>query len=276
MTAMARKSPIGLADVGAAMGETCSISCSVCGIYALCREANGPGVDPRLQELIVKNRRLLKRGEFLYRIGDPLMAIYAIRCGSIKTCVRTGDGRIQITSFHISGDVLGLGAFATNHYTSEAQVMETTMVCEVPVDVLEAYGNENPSIRRQMVKILSQEILDNQALLLLLGKKNAEERLATFLLSLSQRLLRRSYSPLEFNLSMSRSDIGSYLGMAEETVCRVLARFEDEGLIVLTRRHVQLIDSERLMILAGDVDAAKEVSCLYSSDGVAGLRKTKS
>ncbi|MBZ0092113.1 MAG: fumarate/nitrate reduction transcriptional regulator Fnr [Burkholderiales bacterium] len=274
MTAMVRKMPIGLMDVATPTSEICSISCSVCGIYALCREANGPDVDPRLQESIVKNRRLLKRGEFLYRIGDPLRAIYAIRSGSIKTCVRTNDGRVQITSFHISGDVLGLGAFATHHYASEAQVMETTMVCEVPVDVLEAYGNENPSIRQQMVKILSQEILDNQELLLLLGKKNAEERLATFLLSLSRRLLKRSYSPLEFNLSMSRSDIGSYLGMAEETVCRVLARFEEEGLIVLTRRHVQLLNPDRLMVLAGDESAvkSKEVPGAAFGNACAGLK----
>jgi len=129
-------------------------------------------------------------------------------------------------------------------------MLETTMVCEVPIDVLEVYSKEVPSIRQQMLKILSQEILDNQELMLLLGKKNADERLATFLLSLSRRYQRRSYSPTTFNLSMSRSDIGNYLGIAEETVCRVFTRFQNEGLLTTDRRQVRLHDLEQLNNIA--------------------------
>jgi CRP/FNR family transcriptional regulator len=216
----------------------------------LCREVNGPEVDLRLLETIVRNRKIFKRGELLYRIGEPLRAVYAIRCGSVKSYVLTNDGRVQITGFHITGEVLGLGALVANQYISEARALETTMVCEVPVDVLEAYSAEVPSIRQQMLKIMSQEILDNQELMLLLGKKNADERLATFLLSLSRRFQRRSYSPSQFNLSMSRSDIGNYLGMAEETVCRVFTRFQDDGLLATERRQVQLLDQDRLKSIA--------------------------
>lgn len=231
--------------------EICSpVACKDCGIYGLCREANGPNVDLRLLETIVRNRKIFKRGELLYRIGEPLRAVYAIRCGSIKSYVLTNDGRVQITGFHITGEVLGLGALAANQYMSEARALETTMVCEVPIDVLEEYSAEVPSLRQQMLNILSQEILDNQELMLLLGKKNSDERLATFLLSLSRRFQRRSYSPSLFNLSMSRSDIGNYLGMAEETVCRVFTRFQDDGLLVTERRQVQLLDQERLSSIA--------------------------
>ena len=212
----------------------------------MCREFNGPDVDLRLMETIVRNRRLFKRGELLYRIGEPLRAVYAIRCGSIKSYVLTNDGRVQITGFHITGEVIGLGALAANQYMSEARALETTMVCEVPIEVLEACSEEVPSIRQQMLKIMSQEILDNQELMLLLGKKNADERLATFLLSLSRRFQRRSYSPSQFNLSMSRGDIGNYLGMAEETVCRVFTRFQGDGLLTTDRRQVQLLDQDRL------------------------------
>jgi CRP/FNR family transcriptional regulator len=212
----------------------------------LCREVNGPDVDLRLLQTIVRNRKVFKRGELIYRIGEPLRAVYAIRCGSVKSYVLTNDGRVQITGFHITGEVIGLGAMAANQYMSEARALETTMVCEVPIDVLEAYSAEVPSIRQQMLKIMSQEILDNQELMLLLGKKNADERLATFLLSLSRRFQRRSYSPSQFNLSMSRSDIGNYLGMAEETVCRVFTRFQDDGLLTTERRQVQLLDQDRL------------------------------
>lgn len=251
MTAVVRMMPSRPAVARATDNEVCSpITCKDCGIYGLCREVNGPDVDLRLLETIVRNRRLFKRGELLYRIGEPLRAIYAIRCGSVKTYVLTNDGRVQITGFHITGELLGLGALAVNHYTSEARVLETTMVCEVPIDVLEAYSEQVPAIRQQMLRIMSQEILDNQELMLLLGKKNADERLATFLLSFSRRFQRRSYSPSKFNLSMSRSDIGNYLGMAEETVCRVFTRFQEEGLLTTERRQVQLLDLDRLNTIA--------------------------
>ena len=231
--------------------EACSpVSCKDCGIYSLCREVNGPKVDLRLLETIVRNRKIFKRGEIIYRVGEPLRAIYAIRSGTIKSYVLTKDGRMQITGFQINGEVLGLGAMATNQHMNEARALETTMVCEVPVDLLEGYSAEVPSIRQQMLKIMSQEILDNQELMLLLGKKNADERLATFLLSLSRRFQRRSYSPTQFNLSMSRSDIGNYLGMAEETECRVFTRFQEDGLLATERRQVQLLDQERLQFIA--------------------------
>lgn len=247
MTAVARLMPRRPAPPRVAEPEVCSpVTCKDCGIYGLCREVNGPDVDLRLLETIVRNRKIFKRGELLYRIGEPLRAVYAIRCGSVKSYVLTNDGRVQITGFHITGEVIGLGAMAANQYMSEARALETTMVCEVPIDVLEAYSAEMPSIRQQMLKIMSQEILDNQELMLLLGKKNADERLATFLLSLSRRFQRRSYSPSQFNLSMSRSDIGNYLGMAEETVCRVFTRFQDDGLLTTERRQVQLLDQDRL------------------------------
>lgn len=234
-----------------AANEACSpITCKDCGIFGLCREVNGPDADLRLPETIVRNRRLLKRGDLLYRVGVPQRAIYAIRCGSVKTYVLTDDGRMQITGIHIPGELLGLGAIAAIHTTSEAKALETTMVCEVPLDVLEMYCEEVPSVRQQMIKIMSHEILDNQELMLLLGKKNADERLATFLLGFSRRFQKRNYSPSKFNLSMSRSDIGNYLGMAEETVCRVFTRFQDDGLLTTERRQVQIHDMARLKTIA--------------------------
>jgi len=247
MTAIVRLMPSESVFASAADNEFCSpITCNDCGIYGLCSEVNGSDVDLRLPETIVRNRRLFERGELLYRTDEPVRNIYAVRSGSVKTYVLTKNGRMQITGFHIAGELLGLGAIAAHYFTTEAMALETTMVCEVPIEVLEVYSKEIPSIRQQMLKILSQEILDNQKLMLLLGKKSADERLATFLLSISQRFRRRRYSPTEFNLSMSRSDIGNYLGIAEETVSRVFTRFQSEGLLATKQRQVQLLDLDRL------------------------------
>jgi len=251
MTAVARIAQNRPVAVRAAANEACSpISCKNCGIFGLCQEVNGPDVDLSLPETIVKHRTLLKRGEMLFRVGDSKRSIYAIRSGSIKTYVMTDDGRMQITGFHISGELLGLGTIAAMQSTSEARVLETTMVCEVPLDALKKYCEQTPSVRQQVINIMSNEILANQDLMLLLGKKNAEERLATFLLGFSRRFQKRNYSPSTFNLSMSRSDIGNYLGMAEETVCRVFSRFQDDGLLTTERRQVQIHDLDRLKAIA--------------------------
>lgn len=251
MTSVARMIPDQSVLARDAANEACSpISCKDCGIFGLCREVNGPDVDLSVPETIVRHRRLLKRGDVLYRVGEPQRAIFAIRSGSVKTYVLTNDGRMQITGFHISGELLGLGSVASIYSASEAKVLETTMVCEVPVEVLKKYCEDAPSIRQQVIKIMSQEILDNHELMLLLGKKNADERLATFLLGFSRRFQKRNYSSTKFNLSMSRSDIGNYLGMAEETVCRVFTRFQDDGLLTTERRQVQIHDLARLKAIA--------------------------
>jgi len=247
MAAILRIMPTESVFAPAADNESCSpIACKDCGIHGLCSEVNGSEVDLSLPETIVRNRRVFERGDLLFRTDEPVRTIYAVRSGSVKTYVLTKNGRMQITGFHIAGELLGLGAISTRYFTTEAMALETTMVCEVPIEMIEFYSKEIPSVRQQMLKILSREILDNQELMLLLGKKSADERLATFLLSISQRFRRRNYSPSEFNLSMSRSDIGNYLGITEETVSRVFTRFQNEGLLATERRQVQLLDLDRL------------------------------
>lgn len=226
------------------------ISCKDCGVYNLCLPMGLNQSDTSLLDSIVKRKQVFKRGEVLYRIGQPFEYIYAIRSGSVKSYVFTDDGRVQITGFHIAGELVGLNDIDSPAYSCEARALETTSVCEVSIDRFQELVERMPSIQYQMLRIMSGEIRHNQELMLLLGKKSAEERVATYLLSLSRRFERRHYSPIQFNLSMSRSDIGNYLGLAEETVCRVLARFQDEGLIVSQRRQITLNDAEKLKGIA--------------------------
>lgn len=226
------------------------ISCKDCGVYQLCLPMGLNQSDSSLLDSIVKRKQVYKRGEVLYRVGQPFEYIYAIRSGSVKTYIFTDDGRVQITGFHIAGELIGLSDIDSRVYSCEARALETTSVCEVSVDRFQELVERMPSIQYQMLKIMSGEIRHNQELMLLLGKKSAEERVATYLLSLSRRFERRNYSPAQFNLSMSRSDIGNYLGLAEETVCRVLARFQDEGLITSQRRQINLNDLEKLKSIA--------------------------
>lgn len=240
----------------AGLEQTCAtIVCTDCGVYRLCLPM-GLDRDVSLLDSIVKRKQVFKRGEVLYRVGQPLEFIYAIRGGSVKTSITTQDGRVQVTGFHIAGELLGLNGIETRRHHCEARALETTSVCEVSIDRFEQLARENPPIQYELLKIMSGEIRHGQELMLLLGKRNAEEKLATYLLSLSRRFARRHYSATEFNLSMSRSDIGNYLGVAEETVCRVFTRFQEEGLIATRRRHVRLLSLDRLRIIAHDLPQA--------------------
>jgi CRP/FNR family transcriptional regulator len=227
-----------------------AISCQNCGLYQLCLPMGLDSANTALLDRYVKRKRLLKRGEVLYRIGEAFTYVYALRSGSVKTYISTDDGRLQITGFHVPGELLGLSAMDEKRYNCEAVALETTSVCEISVGCFEELVRQIPSVHYQMLRMMSKEIKHNQELMLLLGKKNAEERLATYLLSLSRRFAMRNYSSTQFNLSMSRGDIGNYLGIAEETVSRIFTRFQEEGSIDIERRHIVLKDIKRLSSIA--------------------------
>jgi CRP/FNR family transcriptional regulator len=142
--------------------------------------------------------------------------------------------------------MIGLDAIETGYHHCSAKILETTAVCEIPFSRLEELSSTIPSLQHQMYRLLSREIGHDEDMLTLLGKRNAEERLASFLLSLSGRFQRRGFSPSDFYLSMSRHEIGNYLGLAVETVSRLFTRFQDEGLLKVERKHIQLMDIERL------------------------------
>jgi len=227
-----------------------AIACQDCGFYQIGLSMGLDSADTSLLDHYVKRKRILKRGQILYRAGEDLASVYAIRSGSVKTYISTDDGRLQITGFHIPGELLGLNAIDEKRYNCEAMALETTSVCEISLDCFEELARQAPSVHYQMLRLMSKEIKLNQELMLLLGKKNAEERLATYLLTLSRRFAMRNYSPTRFNLSMSRGDIGDYLGIAEETVCRIFTRFQEEGVVTTERRHIVLNDLKRLGTIA--------------------------
>lgn len=223
--------------------ESCEpIACAQCGVYRLCLPLGLHQADPALLDSVVGRKVIYKRGQLLFRLGDAFDFIYALRSGSVKTSIQTQDGRVQITGFHIPGELLGLSAFDAGRYSCEARALETTSVCKVEAARLEGLAQDMPSIQYQLLKIMSGHIRRDEDLILLLGKRSAEERMAEFLLGLSRRFASRNYSPTQFRLSMSRGEIGNYLGVAEETVSRILSRLQQSGLIAIDRRQVRLID----------------------------------
>lgn len=218
------------------------IACQNCSLHQLCLPLGLEGSDLTRLESIMKRSRPLKKGETLFHQGDNFKSVYAVRSGSIKTFSIADDGSEQITGFHLSGELVGLDAISDDIHPCTTMALETTSYCEIPYHQLEDLSGELPSLRHQLLRIMSREMTQEAQLLMLLGKKTAEERLASFLLSLSARFKERGFSESEFNLSMSRNDIGNYLGLAVETVSRLFTRFQDQGLLNVHGRFIKLIN----------------------------------
>ena len=195
---------------------------------------------------IVKRNRPLQRGDHLFRAEEPFRNLFVVKTGAVKTFTQTNDGDEQVVGFHLPGEVLGLDAIQNGHHGCSARALETTAICELPFERLEDLSSNIPSLQHQMFRLLSKEISQEAEMMALLGRSTAEERVASFLLSLSERFKRRGFSATDFFLSMSRQEIGSYLGLALETVSRLFTRFQDEKILKVERKHVQILDMERL------------------------------
>ncbi len=229
--------------------EKLTVSCKNCSLTSLCLACGLNGEDIDRLDGIIKRNRPLHRGDHLFRQGDKFRCLYVVKTGSIKTYAPSEDGGEQVLGFHLPGEMIGLDAIQAEQHCCSAKVLETTAVCELPFDRLEELTSAIPALQHQMYCLLSKEIGSETEMLLLLGKKTAEERLAAFLVGLSERFKRRGFSATDFNLSMSRHEIGNYLGLAVETVSRLFTRFQEEGLLRVERKHIELTDVNRLQAI---------------------------
>jgi CRP/FNR family transcriptional regulator len=206
-----------------------------------------------LQELehVVTRQIRLKKHAWLYRAGEHFSTLYAIRVGSCKTSVLAEDGHEQITGFHMLGDIIGLDGIATERHRCQAVALEDTEICVLPFEQLEGLARRFFALQHNLHRFLSAEIGRDQNIMLLLGSMHAEQRLAIFLLNLSDRYRQHGYSECEFQLRMTRAEIGNYLGLKIETVSRLVSRFQAEGLLQAQGRAVKLLDMPTLRQLAG-------------------------
>ena len=204
---------------------------------------------------LVYTRKRVKRGEALYRSGDPFNSLYAIRTGFFKSNVLLEDGRDQVTGFFMPGEIMGLDGIGQDRHSCNATALEDGEVCVIPFVRLEELSREVRNLQHQFHKVMSREIVRDQGVMMLLGSMRAEERLAAFLLNLSQRFLARGYSPAEFHLRMTREEIGSYLGLKLETVSRLFSKFQEENLVSVQQKHIRITDVEGLKRLLGQPTA---------------------
>lgn len=227
------------------------VACRDCTLSTLCLPMGLRPEDVDRLDAIVKRNRPLQRGDHLFRAGDTFRHLYVVKTGAVKTFTQSNEGDEQVVGFHLPGEVLGLDAIQDGQHCCGARALETTAICELPFDRLEDLSSNIPSLQHQMFRLLSKEIGHDAEMMALLGRSTAEERVASFLISLSERFKRRGFSATDFFLSMSRQEIGSYLGLALETVSRLFTRFQEDGILKVERKHVQILELDRLRTMGG-------------------------
>ena len=218
------------------------VTCSSCNLRELCLPEALSAAEMLRIENLVYARRKVKRGETLFRAGDAFHSVYAIRVGFFKTGLLHDDGREQVTGFQMPGELMGLDGIGTGMYSSNAVALEDCEVCVLPFALIEEIGREIPALQRHLHCVLSREIVRDHGVMMLLGSMRAEERLAAFLLNLSRRSRRRGWSASDFNLRMTREEIGSYLGLKLETVSRLFSKFQADGLMEVNQKHIRITD----------------------------------
>lgn len=207
--------------------------------------------DMQKLELIVHTRGPIRNGEHLFREGDNFQALYAVKSGALKTYTIDNQGREHVLGFHIGGELVGFDGIHSGHNRCNAVALQTTSVCAMPYARLEQLIHEVPGLQAQVLRVMSRELsASNQ----LATDHSAEERLAGFLVSLSRRYGRRGLPPQLLTLPMPRRDIASHLRLATETVSRLFARFQEEGIVVVRRREVEIKDLKALERLGASFD----------------------
>ena len=242
---MARAEPLRQQFTPIVLAELKS-ACANCNVREICQPAGLTPEELDQLDALVDVRRKVKRGDTLYRAGEPFDALYAVRSGFFKSRVTYEDGRDQVTGFSMAGEILGMDGIGQGVHNCDAVALEDSEVCAIRYEQLEDLSREISSLQRHFHKIMSREIVRESSVMMLLGVMRAEERIAAFLLNLSQRLNARGYSPLEFHLRMTREEIGSYLGLKLETVSRAFSKFHKDGLIEVEQKFVRIKSIEGL------------------------------
>uniref|UniRef100_A0A3B0LX25 Fumarate and nitrate reduction regulatory protein n=1 Tax=Arsenophonus endosymbiont of Trialeurodes vaporariorum TaxID=235567 RepID=A0A3B0LX25_9GAMM len=233
----------------------CAIHYQDCSISQLCIPFTLNEHELDQLDNIIERKKPIPKGQILFKAGDELKSLYAIRSGTIKSYTITEEGDEQITGFHLAGDLVGFDAIINHKHLSFAQALETSMVCEIPFETLDDLSGKMPNLRQQTMRLMSSEIKDDQEMTLLLSKKNAEERLAAFIYNLSLRFAQRGFSAKEFRLTITRGDIGNYLGLTVETISRLLGRFQKNNTLSVKGNYITINDMYKLTQIAGKTSA---------------------
>lgn len=230
-------------------------SCSGCSMRQICLPTGLNELETRLLDQIIVRKKIV-RDSYLYRIGDQFTSLYAVRVGHFKTYQENLAGDRQINGFQMSGELLGMDAISSARHQCDAVALDDSEVCVIPYPQLETLFTEMPMLMRHFHRVMSEEIMGEQNVIMILGNMYAEQRFAAFLTNLSRRYALRGYSPTRFQLRMTREDIGNYLGLTMESVSRMIAKMRKDGIIEVRQRDVEVLNLSALNKIAAGIDSS--------------------
>lgn len=193
----------------------------------------------------------LAPGQPLFHEGDAVHQVYNVTRGALKLYKLLPDGRRQVMGFAFPGDFLGLSMDDEHAFTAEA--LDEAQLCRFPRVRFDSFVEESTEMERELYRRAAKELSAAQQQMVLLGRKTAEERLASFFLD----LLDRAGEENMIDLAMSRSDIADYLGLTKETVSRVLALLKGKRVVRLAAMdRIEVLDPAGLRAIADGVGEA--------------------
>jgi CRP/FNR family transcriptional regulator len=222
------------------------IACSQCSLVELCLPKGLTHEELAIFEQTVSRHKPMKKFEYLYRAGEEMTSLYTVKTGAFKANIDSADGQENIVGFFLPGELMGLDGIASGEYQCDLIALGDAHVCQLPYHDFQRISDQFPVLREEILSISSESMTRAQKMLFFIGKRPVEERLAMFLIGLSQRFGARGLSDLRFQLSMSRHDIANYLGMAPETISRQFKKMQDQDLISIDNRDITINDLPKL------------------------------
>jgi len=234
--------------------------CRDCALHLICLPPSVQESElPQLDAIIERGQPLPRYGT-LYSQGQQFNQLFAVRAGAIKTTVILDSGIEQVTGFYLPGEIIGLESIGSKNYVNNAYAIETTSICAIPFQDLNALGRIIPSLQDHILGLMSNEIRQGHQVMVAMGKLSAQARVAMFLLSISARYKRRRLSSDHFHMPMSKSDIGNYLGLTLETVCRIFTQFQNKSMIEINGKDIRIIDRSGLCGMMEPISEPKAAS----------------
>lgn len=222
------------------------VACGQCSLLELCLPKGLSSEELEFFEQAVSPKKPIGKSEYLYRAGEEMIALYTVKTGAFKANIDSADGQENIVGFYLPGELVGLDGIPSGEYQCDVIALGDAHVCQLLYHDFQRISNQLPILREEILSISSSNMTTAQKMLFFIGKRPVEERLAMFLISLSQRFGARGLSELRFQLSMSRHDIANYLGMAPETISRQFKKMQDQGLISIDNRDITINDLSNL------------------------------
>ncbi len=221
------------------------VSCINCNLDTICLPRGLSLQEVEDLSIVVKNSTVLQQGEYIFRQGDAFKGIIAIKSGTVKLVSCDYQGNEHIISVLLPGELVGFDGLNQNRHTCSAIALEVIACCELPAKKFDALCQKVPAIARELFRHSSETINETQNLIIS-NKKSAEEKIALFLINLSDRLKKRGFSPSQFNIPLTRQEMGNHLGLTVETVSRMFQQLQNHGLIKVQRKNIEILDLEAL------------------------------